>query len=681
MVSKNKNRSPKSSTKLKTQTPNKRNNRKYYLLGGILILTIILFSGITSNEFTNWDDDKYIIKNTILKDLSPKGIMEISSTFVSANYHPLTVFVFALEYKAFGFNPSGFHYVSLVLHLINIVLVFFLFQLLGFKEKIILPICLLFAIHPMHVESVAWISEQKDLLYAGFFIASLITYLLYIKNNKKLKWLLFSIGFFILSLLSKSMAVTLPLILLLIDWYSGRMRSKGIVIEKIPYFLLSVGFGILAIISQSAQGATDMVPEYSIIDRIFLACYAIVFYLYKLIIPVNLSVIHYYPIKDGGYLPFTYYLVPLVIIGVIYLFRRQRSDRKTLIFGSLFFIACISIVLQLLPVGEAIVTERYTYIPYLGLFMIASFYYNKLSENKKPSIRKVRPLLNGVLIIYIGILCFLTYQRTKVWENGITLFTNVIEKYPDNFHPYLVLAGAYADKGNIEMAIENCNKTIELNDQYMHAYINRGNIYSKSGKHLEAIEDFTKVIQMDPDYFPAYTNRGITYTRMEDYENAINDYSMAISLNPEEVISISERAQLYINQGRDKEALEELDRTISIDPEYGKAYSIRGVYYGQNGRYQESIDDLNRAVELNPYNSDIYINLGNVKVLMKDYLGAIEAFDKAIEVNPVSFIAYSNRGIAKLNLNLKNEACNDFRKAANMGHQKSRELMNKYCHE
>ena len=160
--------SSKIKNKQKKINSRKRNYHNFYLLAGILILTIILFSEITSNNFTNWDDDKYLSKNELVKDLSPSGIIDIFTTFVASNYHPLTIIAFAAELKIFGHSASGFHYVSLFLHLINILLVFYLFQLLGFREKIIIPITLLFAIHPMHVESVAWIAEQKDLLYALF---------------------------------------------------------------------------------------------------------------------------------------------------------------------------------------------------------------------------------------------------------------------------------------------------------------------------------------------------------------------------------------------------------------------------------------------------------------------------------------------------------------------------------
>jgi len=554
-----------------------------------------------------------------------------------------------------------------------------LFRLLGFRDKIIIPITLLFAIHPMHVESVAWIAEQKDLLYALFFLASLISYLLFIKNDKQVKWIVISLIFFIFSLLSKSMAVTLPLILLIFDWYLGRLKSGKILLEKLPYFILSLLFGIMAIISQTQGGATQIVPDFSIIDRFFLASYAIVFYLYKVIAPLNLSVIHYYPEKIDGILKFQYYMMPLVIIVIMYFIRKLKPDRKILLFGSLFFLASVSVILQLIPVGEAIVAERYTYIAYLGLFLIVSYYFNKVTEWKKPSLRKIRPIIYVLATAYLVFICILTYQRIKVWEDGISLFSDVIQKNPDNFHSYHVIGNAYSAKNEYPKALENYNKAIDLNDQHMESFMNRGYARMQSGKNQEAIEDFNKVIQMMPDYYQAYTNRGIVYNRLEDYTNALDNYNKALSINPDDVISMSERAQLYFDQDRNEEALTDLTNVINIDKNYSDAYSIRGVHYAQNGKYDEAVTDLRRAMELDPLNTNIYINLANTLTLMDDYLGAIEILDKAIDISQFNLIAYGNRGIAKLKLNLTKEACKDFQKAANMGHQKSRELLNRYC--
>lgn len=663
----------------KSQNSKKRNYRKYYLLAAVLILTFILFSNMTSNDFTNWDDDKYLITNELVKDLSPSGIKNIFTTYVASNYHPLTMMLFAIELKTFGFSASGFHYVSLFLHLINIVLVFYLFQLLGFREKIIIPIALLFAIHPMHVESIAWIAEQKDLLYGLFYLASIISYLLWSKHDKKSKWFILSIVFFVLSLLSKSMAVTLPLILLLIDWYLNRRKSKTIILEKLPFFALSIVFGILAILSQSGGGAMDITADVTIIDRLFLTSYAIVFYLYKLILPLNLSALHYYPDKIDNLLPFYYYLTPLLIIALIYLIYKIKSDKKILLFGSLFFIASISIVLQIIAVGDALVAERYTYLPYLGLFLILSFYYNKAKEDKRASIRKLMPFIYGLSIAYLLFLSIVTYQRTKVWDDGITLFTDVTNKYPTNMQGYIVLANAYAAKNNHQEAIKCFDKAINLDHKYTEAYMNRGMIKMLSGNLLGALEDYNQVIKLSPEYSQAYTNRGILYTKMMDSENALTDFDVALSINPDDIICLIQRSQIYFNQNLKAEAFADLEKAISINPKHATSYSQRGYFYAQSGKYAEAINDLTKAVSLNPNNSDAYVNLGNTRLMMDDYLGAIEEFNKAIETSPNNAAAYSNRGIAKSKLNLQTEACNDWRIAANMGHVKSREFLSTYC--
>lgn len=653
--------------------------RKYYYLAGIIIISAFLFSKITSNDFTTWDDDEYITNSEIIQDLSAEGIKDIFTAYHVSNYHPFTILLYALQYRVFELSATGYHYVSLFLHIMNIILVFFLFIYLGFKEKIIIPIVLLFAIHPMHVESVAWASEQKDLLYSLFYIAAIISYLLWIKTNKKHKWYFISLVLFLFSLLSKSMAVTLPVLLLLIDWFLGRNKIKASLVEKLPFFALSILFGVMAIISQSEANALDIVPDVTVIDRIFLVSYAIVFYLFKLFVPVKLSVMHYYPAKVGGFLPLYYYLMPLVIIALIYLIYKIKTGKRIFIFGTLFFLITISVVLQIIPVGGSVVSERYTYIPYLGLFLIVSYYYYSLLESKNRLARKTKSWIYAIGIAYLCFLAVTTYDRIYVWEDGITLFTDVKQKNPDNYHPYVVLGNAYFSKRNFPDAIKNFDKAIELNNEKIELYMNRGFSKIQAGGLKEALDDYNHILRIKPDHVSANTNRGIIHMRLGDKEKALEDFNRALTLNPKDVVSLIQRSQLYFDMNNINEAFRDLDKAISIKPRSAAAYSKRGFFYAQTGNYEEALKDLAKAVKINPGNSDIYLNLANTKLLMGNPEGALKDLNKVIEINPNNGSAYGNRGVVKMRLGMRKEACKDFNKALNLGYPKAIEYLKQYC--
>jgi hypothetical protein len=279
----------------------------------------------------NWDDDKYIQNNPLITSIDLKVLF---STYVMGNYHPLTMLGYAIEYQFFGLNASGYHVINLLLHLANVVLVFYTVFYLSNKTIVALIACLFFGIHPVHVESVAWVSELKDLLYGFFFLASYIFYLKFVKDENK-KFYFFSLLFFLCSLLSKGMAVSLPVVLLLTDYFKGRKITRQTVIEKLPFFLLAFIFGIVAVYAQKSLGATES-TVFPLPQRIIFAGYSFITYLIKLLIPLNLSSYYPYPIKVGDTIPAQYYFYLVAILGlVIYFFYFHRYSKK-IIFGTVF---------------------------------------------------------------------------------------------------------------------------------------------------------------------------------------------------------------------------------------------------------------------------------------------------------------------------------------------------------
>jgi len=507
-----------------------------FILWGILLLTAIVYSNSIGNGFVLWDDDVYIYYNPLIRDLSLQGIKKIFISNYTDNYTPLTYFTNAIEYKFFGLNPKAYHFFNLVFHLLNVWLVF---QLISFLIKTqsasnnyslithrssLVPafVALFFAIHPMHVESVAWATERKDVLYSFFFLLSLIYY---IKEGNK-NYLL-SILFFLLSCLSKLMAVTLPLVLILIDYYKNKFQISNFksLIKYIPFITISIILGITAMYTSNRDSGVgiDAIPDFSFLDRIFLASYAVLFYIFKLFVPINLSAIYPFPIKENGIFPIEYYVAPIIILLIFWGIFKLKNYRKEVAFGMLFFLITISIVLQFIPNGKGVVAERYTYIPYIGFFFCFAHTLSKIEG-------KIKSYLTIILIGYAIIFSILTYQRNKVWKDTLTLFSDVIEKNP-------TIALAYNQRGfarQLEQdyagAMQDYSQAISINPNYTEAYINRGTVKHLQQDYHGAIVDYTEVIRIKPTDVDAYFNRANDRANINDMKGACEDWRMAAEL-------------------------------------------------------------------------------------------------------------------------------------------------------
>ena len=370
----------------------------------------------------------------------------------------------------------------------------------------------------MHVESVAWVSERKDLLYSFFFLCGLITYTKSVKCSElgnqftKYRYIAITFIFFILSLLSKSSAVCFPLVLILIDYYlinNFRLKLNNLkpmkimqyLADKLPFLILAIIFGVISINSQKNYGAIiDISHSFSIFDRIFLVSYSASFYIIRLIMPVKLCIMHDYPTKLSGMLPIEYYLSSIFIISIFVtiIIIKSSQFKKDLIFGLLFYLITIIFVLQIIPVGYAITAEHYSYLPYIGLvFTIGIFLLKIINENKLKIL-----IFKFLLVIITLIFLMLTYNRNKVWENGVTLFTDVIKKNPNYGDGYNSRGVAYFNMQRYNEAIKDYNKAISLKPDFVEAYNNRGNAYYVLNKYNEAINDWEKAIQLNPGYGP-----------------------------------------------------------------------------------------------------------------------------------------------------------------------------------
>jgi protein O-mannosyl-transferase len=559
---------------------------KYYIAVAIvLLISFFVYLPVLHNGLLSWDDDGYIKNNPLIYTINLK---EYFYQYVMGNYHPVTILTLATEYHFFGLNATGYHTVNLLLHLLNVILVFYTVFLLSDKLEIALVASLLFGIHPMHVESVAWAAELKDLLYTFFFLSSYIFYLKYLKNRHK-KFYIYALLLFLVSLLSKAMAASLPVVLLLTDYFKGRKISLKAILEKVPFFLLAIAFGVVAVLAQKSSGTTFNIEIFTFPQRLIFAFYGFITYLFKLVFPLNLSAFYPYPVANGENIPIQYYAYILLFLGLVaYVIYSLRSSKK-IFFGIGFFAITIFLVLQLLPVGNTVMADRYSYIPSIGIFYLAGEGFNLLWSKK----------FNWVAIILLCAFTIFfsakTYTKCGVWENNMTLWNDVISQNQNIALAYYGRGVAFKDENKINEALNDYSKAIQLNPDYADAYYNRGALLLNANKIDEALNDFNKAIQLNPGDAKAYSNRGALFLNANKIDEALNDFNNAIQLNPHYADAYYNRGNVFYSEKKYEEAISNYSKAIELKSNYAEAYFNRGVAEFHSGKKDAACLDMKQA--------------------------------------------------------------------------------------
>lgn len=495
------------------------------------IIAALAYSPALKGDFV-WDDELYVSGNPLMGDLSLNGLKNIFSTFVSGNYHPLTILSLALEFPFAGKSTMIFHLSNLILHGLNTVLLWLLLAekiRLG-KPQVIL-ITLLFALHPMHAESVAWISERKDVLYAFFYLLGLHAALSGDSLNKRLLMVLF----FIASAMSKAVAVTFPIVWLLAEYYRNPENIKAwLQKEKLwtgLLLLLSLGTGILAIKAQDTSIRDYQI--YTLLDNFFIGSYALLFYPVKTLIPAGLSAFYPYPEKTGILPPFQFLIAPVMVAVWFFLAWKFRKKLPEIFQGSLLYLVLILPVAQFLPVGNAVAADRYAYLASWGLgwILCAVFRIPGFSADQTARIR-----IAGTAVFIL--LFVLTWQRSKVWLSTETLWEDIIEKEPGVPLSYYNLGNYYLDKKQAQKAIPYFEKARSINPKqnlhpnYTHSWNNLANAHMQLKNYAEAEKIYREVTRMDSSYTGAYVNLGNLYNETGQYDKAIKVLNQALQMQP-----------------------------------------------------------------------------------------------------------------------------------------------------
>jgi len=567
---------------------------KYWPAAVVSLATFIIYLASLRNEFVWWDDNFYIYDNPSIRALGAPLFRWAFLDFYYSNWHPLTWMSHALDYALWGLDPLGHHLTSIILHAVNTFLVaIVIMRLLDAaknraaedKESFLndrtnlIAACvtgLLFGLHPVHVESVAWVSERKDLLCGLFYLLSIMAYVKYVRRGGPMwpltegqpqgiaptrrdprpgespeetgqagmtkpgrqflsRHYLLSLGFFVLALLSKPMAVSLPMVLLILDWHPfGKIRSKGTALsaflEKLPFVALSLASSAVTVLAQQAGGALKPIDFAPLPVRLLVSCRSLVVYLWKILLPVDLSPFYPYP-KDVSLLSPEYAGSIALVIGItvacILTARKQKFPLA--VWG--FYVITLLPVLGIVQVGGQAMADRYLYLPGIGPFLViglaAAWGWKKAVAGRVA----IRSVYAGTVIVIILSLSFLTFRQIDVWQNSISLLSFVIEKEPGQVpFAYYNRGMIYEGMGMLDKAIADYDEAIALNPRYSEAYNSRGIAFNKLGRFGEALADYNSAIASDPGNTKGYVNRGFLYLKVKQIGPAVSDFRKACEL-------------------------------------------------------------------------------------------------------------------------------------------------------
>ncbi len=529
----------------------------------ILILTAFLFSSSFSQSFVSWDDEGHLTENLQVRSLTPSNIASIFRGEVNRTYIPLTILSFALEHHFFGYDPFFYHLNNLILHLGVVVLIYVIAMRLRFGHLASLLAAFLFAVHPIHVESVVWVTQRKDVLYSFFYLLAIWQYLVYLQDRKPAAYA-WSLAFGCLSILAKPMALSLPLVLCLLDWYIKRPFSGRLVLEKLAFAFLiwPVAWQTYAM----NMRAVDLQFPQSVL--IWIWC--LIFYLWKFIFPAELLVLYQLP-QPISILNPEYCAALTAVMALVILLVRFKSNR-IFFFAFVYFLLSVFFLLRFDNKQDlTIVADRFMYLPSLGICIWAGWAMGRVlewSHNKK---REMQRFVLGVVVLTVFVLCVLTYGRVRMWGNEALLWGQVLRRY-DSGLAYTQLGNYYLKQGQLAEALRNYGSAVRRLPSYSKPYSNRGMIMLKLGRIKESLDDFSRAIELDvTPSAVTFNNRGYALMLMSEDAKALDDYNRAIAIDPKYVPAYLNRATLYKDRRDLTSAMNDLKRALAIDPQNAAA--------------------------------------------------------------------------------------------------------------
>jgi protein O-mannosyl-transferase len=532
--------------------------------GLLVVLVFVVFGQTAGHGFINYDDQSYVDENpVVLRGISLKGIEWAFTHVVSGNWHPLTVMIHMLDCQAYGQWAGGHHLTNVLLHAACAVLLFLLLrQMTGalWRSGFVAAV---FAIHPLRVESVAWVAELKDVLSGLFFMLTLWAYARYASRRESRGRYAMVLLWFALGLMSKPMLVTVPCVLLLLDyWPLGRLQSwsslPGLVKEKLPFFALSVLSCVATVIAQ--KQAIEPISTFPLSSRAGNALVAYVVYIGKFIYPSQLA--PFYPLHKDG--PEAWQVLDAILLLAAltvgaYMARRRQPY---LLFGWLWYLGTLVPVIGIFQVGLQAYADRYTYLPEIGLCVAGTWAAVDLAGRRRFS----RMALGGIASVILCALLVSARRQTAYWRDSETLWRHTLGCTAGNYLAHYELGMVMLYQGRIDEAIAQYQAALQINPSYAAAYNNLGNTLLMEGRTGEAIAQFGELLKINPSSAEAHYNLGNALSSQGRTDEAIAEYRAALQLNPSYALAHNNLGKALIEQGKEGEAIEQMEQAVALQP-------------------------------------------------------------------------------------------------------------------
>jgi tetratricopeptide (TPR) repeat protein len=600
-----------------------------------LVTSAILLAGVTlavywqvlGHEFVNYDDYSYVTRNPQLQGgFSAGSIAWALQTTTCANWHPLTWLSLLLDYRLYGLRPGGYHLTNLLFHIANaLLLAWVLFRMTGsiWRSGFVAA---LFAVHPLHVESVAWVAERKDVLSTFFWLLTMLAYIRYTEQARLRRYLLV-VAALALGLMAKPMLVSLPIVLLLLDWWPlKRLSLKGVkplIVEKIPLAALAAISCVVTVVAQAKGGAlrsTEMMPLAMRLEN------AVVAYLKYFIMTVRPSglAVHYTYVRD---LPVWHVAAALVfLIAVSCLVVALRREHRYLAVGWLWYVIALVPVIGLVQVGGQPVADRYTYVPLIGIFVMGAWGVPEFTRRVVPwALQAVR-----VLAVAIVLACAAgTWRQVGYWQNSEVLWRRAVSLGAKTDVAYHNYGAALQERGQYGEAIAQYTEMLRINPQYEAglqnlelAYYSWGSALEKHGKLDEALSNYHKALEIDPTIARTHNSLGILLARRGSLDEAVRAYGKALQLEPDYAEAHSNLGNALIRQGKLAEGILQQREALRLDPKSADAHNNLGCALAQENKIDEAISNWEQAVTLKPDHAEAHDNLASAYLLKGKYAEA-----------------------------------------------------------
>ena len=621
------------------------------LIAAVCIIVLAVHWPALSAKTLSFDDGQYLTDNTLVQNPCWKSAKRfltevLEPSTVEGYYQPLSMISRMLDCTIGGNenNLMPFHRTSLILHIANTTLIIILLYLLFGQIWIAAGVGLLFGVHPMTVEPIPWVSERKTLLAVFFSLWSLILYVCSRITSHRSRVTGFYIGSFIaylLALMSKPISIPLPVVMLLMDYWPLKRLSWRSVFEKLPFFVLGGISTIITVISQTRTCETKMPSQFSPARIPLVLCHNIIFYLYKIIWPVNLS--SCYPFPEPLNLS-----QPMVLAGVIGTFAlilllalSLRWTRAALTGWLIFFIAILP-TMQIITFSNVIASDKFAYLPSIGLLMILASFLVWLCRSKFLTLCRVSVviILLAVCAESIATRLYLTY-----WQNRDSLVKYMLKLTPDVAQLHSMLGLTFQLQGKVDEAVNHYRQAIKLRPDYVQAYNNLGLALSSQGRFDEAVGQFNRALQMSPDFSDAYYNLAIALKSQGKLDDAITNYRLAIQFNPDYAEAHHNLGNVLEIQGKTDEAAAHYRHAIRIKPNDAKAHNNLGIILKTQGKLDEAISHYRQALQSDPNYAEACSNIGNALILQNKLDEAAGYYRRALTIKPDYPEAYYNLGI------------------------------------